>query len=471
MAQTPDLSSILAAQRKAFAAEGAPSADERRADLTTLHDLVRDNRKRIAAACREDFGARSGYETEIAEIVASLHAVRFARRHVGRWMKPRRRKTGIWFLPAANHTVPQPKGCVGIMVPFNFPVNLAVGPLTAALAAGNRVMLKTSELTPATGELLSQLIAERFSAEKVVAVGGEMEVSQEFAALPFDHLLFTGSTAVGRHVMRAAAENLTPVTLELGGKSPVIVGEDYPLKRAAERIVWGKLFNAGQICIAPDYVLVPDGKEREFASLAREAARKLYPKVAGNDDYTAIINDGHYRRLADAVEDARAKGAAVETAADPASGEGERKLPLTVVLDPTDDMAVLQPEIFGPVLPVRGYRSLDDAIGYVNENPRPLALYVFSNETGTQEQVVSQTTSGGVSINDTLMHYLQDDMPFGGVGPSGMGSYHAQEGFDTFSHLKPVFRQRGVGSFTGAKLLYPPYGPVAHTVLRVMRKI
>jgi acyl-CoA reductase-like NAD-dependent aldehyde dehydrogenase len=471
MAQTPDLSSLLAAQRKAFVAEGAPGLEERRADLTALHDLVRDNRKRIAAACREDFGARSGHETEIAEIVASLHAVRFARRHVGRWMRPRRRRTGIWFLPAANRLVPQPKGCVGIMVPFNFPVNLSVGPLTAALAAGNRVMVKTSEFTPATGELFARLLSERFSPEKVVAVGGEMEVSQEFASLPFDHLLFTGSTAVGRHVMRAAAENLTPVTLELGGKSPVIVGEDYPLERAAQRIVWGKLFNAGQICIAPDYVLVPEGKERQFAAYAQTAARNLYPKVAGNDDYTAVINDGHYRRLTAAVDDARAKGAVVESAADPAESQGERKLPLTVVLDPTEDMSVLQQEIFGPVLPVRGYRTLDDAIGYVNERPRPLALYVFSENTATQEQVVNETISGGVSINDTLMHYLQDDMPFGGVGPSGMGSYHAQEGFDTFSHLKPVFKQRGVGGFTGAKLLYPPYGPVAHTVLRVMRKI
>jgi acyl-CoA reductase-like NAD-dependent aldehyde dehydrogenase len=357
------------------------------------------------------------------------------------------------------------------MVPFNFPVNLAVGPLAAALAAGNRVMVKTSEFTPATGELLARLVADRFSPEKVVAVGGEMEVSAEFASLPFDHLLFTGSTAVGRHVMRAAAENLTPVTLELGGKSPVIVGDDYPLARAAQRIVWGKLFNAGQICIAPDYVMVPEGKEREFAAYAQAAARKLYPKVAGNNDYTAVINDGHYQRLTAAVDDARAKGAVIETAADPAASRGERKLPLTVVLDPTDDMRVLQEEIFGPVLPVRGYRSVDDAITYVNEHPRPLALYVFSHERATQDRVLDQTTSGGVVVNDTLMHYLQDDMPFGGVGPSGMGSYHSREGFDTFSHLKPVFRQRGLGSLTGAQLLYPPYGPVTSALLRVMRRI
>jgi acyl-CoA reductase-like NAD-dependent aldehyde dehydrogenase len=465
------LATILATQRKAFLADGAPSVEDRRAGLTSLHELLTGNRRAIAAAVREDFGARSRYETEIAEIATTLHTVRFARKHVARWMKPRRRRTGIWFLPAANRIVPQPKGCVGIMVPFNFPVNLAVGPLASALAAGNRAMLKMSELTPTIGELFARLIDERFPSEKIVVVNGGLEISQEFASLPFDHLLFTGSTAVGRHIMRAAAENLTPVTLELGGKSPVLVGDDYPLAWAAERIVWGKLFNSGQICIAPDYVMVPKGKEREFAAYAQAAARKLYPKLSGNDDYTAVINDQHYARLTDWVDDARSKGAVIEQVGDPAESRSERKLPFTVVLDPTDDMRVLQDEIFGPVLPVRGYQSVDDAIGYVNERPRPLALYVFSNKAETQERVLQETTSGGVAINDTLMHYMQDDMPFGGVGPSGMGSYHTGEGFDTFSHLKPVFKQRGLGSFTGAKLLYPPYGPVTNLLLKLMRKI
>jgi acyl-CoA reductase-like NAD-dependent aldehyde dehydrogenase len=465
------LATLLAVQRKAFAAEGPPSLEERRADLTKVHSLLTDNRKAIIKACREDFGARSAYETEIAEIATTLHTVKFARRHVGQWMKPRRRSVGIWFMPAGNRIVPQPKGCVGIMVPFNFPVNLALGPLTSALAAGNRAMIKTSEFTPATGQLLSRLLADRFSPEKVVAVGGETEVSQEFASLPFDHLLFTGSTAVGRHVMRAAAENLTPVTLELGGKSPVIVGDDYPLARAAQRIVWGKLVNAGQICIAPDYVMVPEGKEREFAAYASAAARKFYPKLAGNDDYTAVINDGHYQRLTAAVDDARAKGAVIETAADPAETRSERKLPLTIVLDPTDEMRVSQEEIFGPVLPVRGYRTVDDAISYVNHRPKPLALYVFTEEKATQDRVLEQTTSGGVAVNDTLMHYMQDDLPFGGVGPSGIGVYHSEEGFNTFSHLKPVFRQASLGSFTGAQLLYPPYGKVTKALLHLMRKI
>jgi len=462
---------LLEVQRKGFMANGAPTAEERRADLKALEGLLLDNRSAIADALREDFGARSRYETEIAEIATTLHTVKFARRHVGRWMRPRRRRTGIWFLPAANRLIPQPKGVVGIIVPFNFPVNLSVGPLTSVLAAGNRAMIKMSEFTPAIGELLARLVAERFPAEKIAVVNGAMEVSQEFASLPFDHLVFTGSTAVGRHIMRAAAENLTPVTLELGGKSPAIVGDDYPVAEAAKRIVWGKLFNCGQICIAPDYVLVPAGKEREFADAAQAAARKLYPTLAGNDDYTAVINDRHYERLAGTLADARAKGAVVESVADPAATRPERKLPFTVVLDPGDDMRVLQDEIFGPVLPVRTYGSVDDAIGYVNGHDRPLALYLFSKHRQTQERVLRHTTSGGVAINDVLMQYMQDDMPFGGVGPSGMGVYHTREGFDTFSHLKPVFRQRGIGNFTGAQLLYPPYGRITDRLLGLMRKI
>ncbi|MGH9035624.1 MAG: coniferyl aldehyde dehydrogenase [Acidimicrobiia bacterium] len=468
---TSGLAGVLAAQRRAFEAHGAPSAEERKADLTTLLRLVLDNRKAIARACQEDFGARSTHESEIAEVIASAHAIRYARRHVAKWMKPRRRATGIWFWPAPNRIVPQPKGVVGIMVPWNFPVNLAVAPLASALAAGNRAMIKTSELTPATGDLLQNLVAERFAPEHVTVIGGDVDVARAFAALPFDHLLFTGSTAVGRQIMKAAAENLTPVTLELGGKSPAIVDQGYPLERAAERIVWGKLLNSGQICIAPDYVLVPEGRQKEFADLAGAAARRLYPKLAGNPDYTSVVNDAHYQRLCGWVDEARDKGAHVETALEPDDSRAERKLPLTVVLDPTDDMKVATEEIFGPVLPIVGYETLDEAVEYVNRRPRPLALYLFSHRAASREKVVEETTSGGVTLDDTLLHYLQDDMPFGGVGPSGMGSYHGQEGFDTFSHRKPVFRQLGLGSQTGAKLLYPPYGKVTGLLLQLMRKI
>ncbi|MGH8972286.1 MAG: coniferyl aldehyde dehydrogenase [Acidimicrobiia bacterium] len=465
------LKEVFDAQRRAFEAHGAPSAEARKADLTALLRLVLDNRKAIARACQEDFGARSPHESEIAEVVATSHTIRYARKHVAKWMKPRRRATGIWFWPAPNRLVPQPKGVVGIMVPWNFPVNLALSPLAAALAAGNRAMIKTSELTPATGDLLSRLVAERFAPDHVSVVGGDVEVARAFAALPFDHLLFTGSTAVGRQIMKAAAENLTPVTLELGGKSPVIVDEGYPLERAAQRIVWGKLVNAGQICIAPDYVLVPEGRQKEFADLAGAAARRMYPRLAGNDDYTSVVNDAHYQRLCGWVDEARASGAHVETALEPSESRAERKLPLTVVLDPADDLKVAQEEIFGPVLPVIGYQSLDDAVGYVNKRPRPLALYLFTQQAANRDKVLEQTTSGGVSLDDTLLHYLQDDMPFGGVGASGMGSYHGREGFDTFSHNKPVFRQLGLAGRTGAQLLYPPYGPVTSVLLKLMRRI
>jgi acyl-CoA reductase-like NAD-dependent aldehyde dehydrogenase len=465
------LKEVFAEQRRAYQAEGAPSAQQRKAALDSLVKLLMGNRKPIAAALKKDFGSRSSHETEIAEIVGSANALRYAKRHLGKWMKPRRRSTGIWFVPAANRLVPQPKGVVGIISPWNYPVNLTLGPLAAAVAAGNRVMAKTSEFTPATGELLARLVASGFPRDQLHVLGGGVEVAQEFSSLPWDHLLFTGSTAVGRHVMRAAAENLTPVTLELGGKSPAIIGDDYPLERAVERIVWGKLINAGQTCIAPDYVLVPEGREKDFAELAQATARRFYPKLAGNDDYTSVINDSHYERLSSLVDEARNKGAAVEPAADPIEAGRERKLPLTIVLGANDDMRVLQDEIFGPVLPVLGYTSLDEAIDYVNARPRPLALYLFSDRSDSQEAVLDKTTSGGVAINDVLLHYLQDDLPFGGIGASGMGAYHGQEGFDTFSHLKPVFVQRGLGGRTGAQLLYPPYNPVTRTLLRMMRKI
>jgi acyl-CoA reductase-like NAD-dependent aldehyde dehydrogenase len=271
--------------------------------------------------------------------------------------------------------------------------------------------------------------------------------------------------------MRAAAENLTPVTLELGGKSPAIVDDGYPLQRAAERIVWGKLFNSGQICIAPDYVLVPDGTQKEFADLAGEAARRLYPKLAGNADYTSVISDGHYQRLCGYVAEAEAQGVHVEGALDADESRAERKLPLTFVVDPVEGMAVCTEEIFGPVLPIIGYRSLPEAIDYVNRRPRPLALYLFTEQAARRADVLERTTSGGVSVNDTLLHYLQDDLPFGGTGPSGMGSYHGREGFDTFSHHKAVFTQRGLGNRTGAQLLYPPYGPITGLLIRAMRRI
>jgi acyl-CoA reductase-like NAD-dependent aldehyde dehydrogenase len=466
-----DLDGIFDEQRAAFARHGAPSVADRRAALRKLELLVLRNRVPLAETLSEDFGSRSRTETEIAEVVGSAHSLRYARRHLPLWTLPRLRGTSIWFLPGTNRVVAQPKGVVGIIAPWNYPVHLTLAPLAAAVAAGNRAMVKMSELTPSTAALLARLVAEQFPEDEIFITGGEVEVARQFSALPFDHLLFTGSTAVGREVMRAAAENLTPVTLELGGKSPAVVDAGYPIDWAASRITWGKLFNAGQTCIAPDYVLVPQGSEQRFADAAVAAARKLQPGTAGDDDVTSIVSDRHYERIRSLVDDARAKGATVTNAVDPETVAPHRHMPFTVVTGLDDGMRLAQEEIFGPVLPVIGYPTLDDAVGYVNARPRPLALYVFSKDGSTRRRILSGTTSGGVTVNDTLLHYLQDASPFGGIGPSGMGAYHGREGFDTFSHHKSVFTQRGVAGLTGTQMLYPPYGRLSRLLLRLMRRI
>ncbi len=467
-----ELKAVLDRQRAAFQAAGPPSLRRRRRDLRTLEDLVLRNRVPLGEALAEDFGHRSRTETEIAEIVGSAHSLRHARRHVALWMLPRLRGTSIWFLPGSNRVVAQPKGVVGIVAPWNYPVNLTLAPLAAAMAAGNRAMIKMSEFTPVTSALLTRLLGEAFPVEQVYVTTGDADVAREFCALPLDHLLFTGSTQNGRAVMRAAAENLTPVTLELGGKSPVVVDARYSIEQAAQRIVWGKLFNAGQTCIASDYVLVPEGSEDRFVQAATAAARSLYPTHAGNADVTAIINPGHYERLRSLVEDARAQGAAITVAqhGDPEE-PATRKLPLHLITGVTDSMRVAREEIFGPVLPVIGYRKLDEAVGYINDRPRPLALYLFTHSGRRKRALLKRTTSGGVTVNDTMLHFLQDGSPFGGSGESGMGAYHAREGFGTFSHHKSVFTQRGALGFTGTKLLYPPYGKVSSLLLRLMRRI
>src|ERR1019366_4375521 len=353
---------------------------------------------------------------------------------------------------------PQPVGVVGIISPWNYPVQLALAPLVQVIAAGNRAMLKPSELVPETAALLHDLIAETFPEDQVTVITGGPEVGEEFSHLAFDHLVFTGSTRVGKAVMKAASENLVPVTLELGGKSPTIVAKDFNVKTAAERIIAGKLFNAGQTCIAPDYVMVPAGSRDAFVEACKDAVAKMYPTLLANPDYTSIVNDKHFARVTSYVEDAKTRGARV-VEMNPASetldaASGKRKLAPTLVLDPTDEMMVMQEEIFGPVLPVVTYQSLDEAIDYVNDHPRPLALYFFSHDKQATDRVLNETISGGVTVNETMLHVAQDDLPFGGIGPSGMGAYHAHEGFESFSKNKPVFRQARVNT-TG--LLRPPY--------------
>jgi len=446
------MEALFARQRSAFTAAPMPSEEDRLRWLDALRDVLAGHQPALIEAIAADFGHRSADETLLAEIMPSLHGIRYASRHLRRWMKPSRRHVGLAFQPASARVVYQPLGVVGIIVPWNYPLYLAIGPLIGALAAGNRVMLKMSESTPATGQLLKALLTQIFPENQVAVVLGDVEVGQAFARLPFDHLLFTGSTLIGREVMRAAAENLTPVTLELGGKSPAIVSASVPLADAAERIAFGKCMNAGQTCVAPDYVLVPRERVEGFVAAYREAVQRLYPSLADNPDYTAIINARQQARLQDYLDDARGKGAHVV----PLFAEAQqRRMPHCLLVNTSDDMRVMQEEIFGPLLPIVPYGDLDEALAYINTRPRPLALYYFGYDHNEQQHVLQTTHSGGVCLNDTLLHVAQDDLPFGGIGPSGMGHYHGHEGFLTFSKAKGVFiKQR----FNAARLIYPPYG-------------
>lgn len=456
----------FAAARKACERDRMPDASARRDALSKLEQLLSTNAGAIEAAISSDFGNRSAHETRLLEMFPALAAVRDAMKHLKSWMKPRRSWASMWFLPARNEIRPQPLGVAGIIVPWNYPILLAVAPLAAALAAGNRVLIKMSELTPNTSELFATLIAQYFSTDQVTVINGGVEVAREFASLPFDHLLFTGSTSVGKQVMRAAAENLTPVTLELGGKSPAIIGPECNIEEAAAKIMFGKCLNAGQTCIAPDYVLLPRAREQAFATAAQRVVASLYPTLARNRDYTSIINARHFGRLQSYLDDAAARGASVLPIM-PASEslDGTGKMAPTLVANVTDEMRLMQDEIFGPILPLVPYDNLDEAIRYVNARPRPLALYYFGNFDDHIQQVLNETIAGGVTINDTLLHISQDNLPFGGVGPSGMGAYHGKCGFETFSKMKPIFHQSPVN---GLGLFKPPYGKRFDTLIKFL---
>ena len=446
------LEALLSRQRAAFRADPMPSAEARIRRLGDLHQLLLDEQQAIVAAISADFGNRSADETLLAEIMPCLHGIAYARKRLRKWMKPSRRAVGLQFQPASAQVVYQPLGVIGVIVPWNYPLFLALGPAIGALSAGNRVMIKMSESTPATGRLLKDLLARIFPEDQVAVVLGEVDVGVAFSKLPFDHLLFTGATSIGKHVMRAAAENLTPVTLELGGKSPAIVSSTVPLKDAAERIAFGKTLNAGQTCVAPDYVLVPEERVGAFVEAYRQVVRGFFPTLADNPDYTAIINQRQLTRLNGYLSDATSKGALLVPLFEQSQ---ERRLGHSLLLNVSDDMTVMQDEIFGPILPIVPYRTLDQAFAYITQRPRPLALYYFGYDKAEQQRVLNETHSGGVCLNDTLLHVAQDDLPFGGIGPSGMGHYHGHEGFLTFSKAKGVFiKQR----FNAARLIYPPYG-------------
>jgi coniferyl-aldehyde dehydrogenase len=461
------LSACLAVQRSAWLDEGPLSVERRAEALEGLANAVLRHADEFAQAVRQDFGHRSVHETKLADLYPVVAGLRHARRRFRRWMKPRRRPIDWMFKPATGRVMYQPLGVVGIISPWNYPVQLALAPLTGAIAAGNRVMLKPSEHTPATSALLEKVIGEVFRPYEVAVVQGGAEVGQAFTRLTFDHLLFTGSTAVGRHVMRAASENLVPVTLEMGGKSPALIAADFPLDKAAERIAVGKLFSAGQSCIAPDYVLVPRGSETKFVDAFRAAVARLYPTLRDNPDYTAIINERHYDRLVHLVQDARERGARIDEinpageTLDPSS----RKVAPVVLTDIPDEALAMREEIFGPILPVLPYDQLEEACRSINARPHPLAFYLFSHDPETVEYGLDRVIAGGVVVNDTLLHCVQEELPFGGVGASGMGAYHGEAGFRTFSHAKAVFHQ---ARFNGAGVTKPPYGRNMERLLSFM---
>jgi len=465
---SPSLLDVLEVQRAAFNADMVPPAAVRRERLDRLQALVADNETAILAAIDADFGGRARQEMVLTELFIVLSAIRQQRRKLGRWMRPRRVATPLHMLPGSSRLMPQPLGVIGNIVPWNYPCQLALVPAAAALAAGNRVMIKPSELTPAFSRLLAQLAAQYFSPAELAVIEGGVEVSREFAALPFDHLIFTGSTTVGRQVAVAAAQNLTPVTLELGGKSPAIIDESCDLAQSAPRLAFGKLFNAGQTCVAPDYALVPRARIEEFVREVSAAAAAMYPRFAGNEQYTSIISERHHQRLEGLVREAEQQGArVVRLGGDVAAQAGERRMAPVLLLDVTPEMAVMREEIFGPLLPVVPYDTLQQAIAFINQRERPLALYWFGKERRNCTKVLHSTISGGVTINDALWHAAQENLPFGGVGASGTGAYHGEHGFLAFSKQKPIYRQARLNGFG---LFRPPYGRVFDTLAGFLKR-
>ena len=447
------LKQLFAQQKSAFQAQSYPSYEQRKQHLNTLYQMLIDHQVDIAAAISRDFSNRSQDETRLFEIMTSLNGIKHSLKHLRQWMKPSKRDVGILFQPAKGYVLYQPLGVIGVIAPWNYPLFLAIGPLAQALAAGNRVMLKMSEFTPEFSALFQQLIASHFDESHVTVITGDAQIAQQFTKLPFDHLLFTGATAIAPHVLHAAADNLTPVTLELGGKSPSIVAKDADLKESARRIAFGKTMNAGQTCVAPDYVLVHRSQQDAFIQAYFEALKQFYPNsIDNNPDYTAIVNQRQFDRLQHYLTDAQAKGA--QLIQEHAVTEG-RRMPHAIVTDVHDDMALMQNEIFGPIMPLVCYDQIEDAIAYINARERPLALYYFGYNKAEQQKVLQETHSGGVCLNETLMTAGMEDMPFGGVGASGMGHYHGPEGFKSFSHAKSVFVRP---KFSLMRLIYPPYG-------------
>ena len=469
-----EMERILRLQRSAFTASRPEPMSMRKDRIKRAMALLKDHGENLCKAMSADFGNRSIMQSMITDIAGTVSAGKDALKRMDGWAKTEKRKVQfpLGLLGAKAELRYEPKGVIGILSPWNFPVNLAFSPLMQVFAAGNRAMIKPSEFTERTSLLMRELVEEYFTPDELAVITGGPEVAAAFSSLPFDHLVFTGSTATGRRVMEAASANLVPVTLELGGKSPVFMGRSADFAKAGERIALGKMMNAGQICLAPDYMYVPEDKIDEAIAGVTQGVTNMYPTLLENDDYASIVSDRHFERLQGLVEDAREKGAEVievNPGGEDFSNANMRKMPLNIIRNVNDDMKVMQEEIFGPVLPVMSYKNIDQAIDYVNEHDRPLGLYYFGQDTDEQQHVLSKTISGGVTTNDVIFHVSMEDLPFGGVGPSGMGSYHAIEGFREFSHARSVYHQPkiDIAKLGGFK---PPYGSSTKKAVSTMMK-
>ncbi|MBP8005437.1 MAG: coniferyl aldehyde dehydrogenase [Acinetobacter sp.] len=461
-----NLTVILDQQRQAFLQSEPPTLVQRKANLKKLRDAVLAYRTELKTAVSEDFGHRSHHETDVMELVGIIQTIDYLSKNLGRFMKAERRHVNLFYRSASARVEYQPKGVIGIMAPWNYPISLTLIPLATALAAGNRAMLKPSELTPRTSDVIYRMLAEIFSNDEVAVILGGSEIGAEFSSLPFDHLLFTGSTPVGRKVMKAASDNLVPLTLELGGKSPVIVAKGHVNPRTLKSIAYGKLSNGGQTCVAPDYALVHEDDLEAFIQQYDATVKEFYPNGPETVDYTSIVNERHYTRLQNLIEDAGQNGARIiQVGVIPESANNrQRTLAPTLVVDASDTDAIMREEIFGPILPVRTYKTIDEVIHYINERDRPLALYYFGDKDADCQKLLRRTTSGNVGINNTIIHVAQDDLPFGGVGPSGMGAYHGVEGFRSMSHAKGVFDQ---GRWNLPSFLHAPFGKFMEFALAI----
>lgn len=471
-----EMKALLERQRRAFERNSVPSANERIDRIDRALNLLIQNQLHLAEAMHADFGSRSRHQSRMADIFGAVESLKYAKKYVRQWMKPERRKVAPPLnLLGANAAIRyQPKGVIGAIATWNFPVWVPMSPLGGIFAAGNRCMLKLSEFTPSTSSFLAELIGQYFDTEELVAVTGGAETGAAFAALPFDHILFTGATSIGKHILHAAADNLVPVTLELGGKSPVVVSRHANIKQVAQKIVAGKSLNVGQVCLSPDYVLVHHQSLNELIAEIENAFTAAFPTLRDNPDYSSVINARHHARLQSYIDDVHAQQGEVRVINPAAESfamqqDGIHKIPPTLIIEPTDTMKVMQEEIFGPLLPIKSYQHIDEAMDYINAHPRPLALYFFGDDKAECERVLSKTISGGVTVNDVIQHVSCEDLPFGGIGPSGMGQYHGHEGFKTFSHARAVYTQARVNMMALMGLM-PPYGDKANKILDAIIK-